>query len=96
MALEPDNRVNDGQWHHFAATHNGGTGTMSLYLDGVLLDSVNEEFGPIDDGGASLNIGISSHLDNQFLGLLDEIKFHNRALSQEEILAMIAADESGG
>ena len=27
--------VNDGNWHHVAATRNSGTGLMKIYVDGI-------------------------------------------------------------
>ena len=79
--------VNDDQWHHFAATQDGSTGNVKLYVDGVLNGSTTESFGAIDDGGMPLRIGMGSQGVDPFPGLIDEVKMYNRALRADEIKA---------
>ncbi|MFQ5677742.1 MAG: LamG domain-containing protein, partial [bacterium] len=87
--------VNDGNWHHFAATHDGGSGEMNLYVDGVLSGSATEFFGAIDDGGMPLRIGISSQGFWPFAGFIDEVSIYSRAISAQEVLADFNAGSAG-
>ena len=87
--------VTDDRWHHFAATHDGSTRNMDLYLDGFRKGSATEDFGAIDDGGMPLRIGISSQGAHPFTGLVDEVAFFNRALGEDEIRAIYEAGSAG-
>ena len=87
--------VSDDLWYHFAATHDGSIGRMNLYVDGVLRGSETENFGPIDDGGMPLTIGISSQGSGAFSGLIDEVAIFNGALSASEIKGMYDAGSAG-
>lgn len=79
--------INDGAWHHCAATRQQGTGSICVYVDGVLqaTGSGNENslnassrllFGAIASGGGYFN------------GSLDDVKIFNRALSSNEVAAV--------
>ncbi len=86
------NAVNDDQWHHFAATHDGSTGNVNLYVDSVLRGSATESFGAIDDGGMPLRIGMGSQEGvAPFPGLIDEVRIYNRALTADEVKALYDA-----
>ena len=81
--------VDDNQWHHFAATHDGSAGEMNLYVDGVLRGSATENFAAINDGGIPVTIG------EGLPGLVDEVAFFNRALSAAEVKAIYDAGGAG-
>ena len=38
------NIVTDNNWHHIAASRNGSTGEMKIFVDGVLNNSKNKNF----------------------------------------------------
>ncbi len=94
------NPVNDGQWHNIAMTRNAATGTVQLYVDGVLNGS-----GTFDTGnktsqfsviGALTDVasdGVTRTGDNYFNGQLDEVRIYNQVLSANEIagLAIVPA-----
>ena len=77
---------NDGNWHHVAASYAGATtGTVSIYIDGVLEAGaeIDNKVGSISNAG-SLRIG-SSQSANFFTGALDEVMIHNTAKTQAEV-----------
>ena len=87
----PADVLQAGVWQHVAATYDGAT--MRIYVDGVLraegpapavIDPVNE---PVVIGS---NVPIPSFTLN---GMLDEIQFHRRALSADEVMEIYV---SGG
>ena len=75
--------VNDGNWHHIAATFDGTT--RKIYMDGMLLGSDNPT-GKNTAAGTTGFLGGSGYQD-AFKGTLDEVRVFNRALTQSEILA---------
>ena len=84
--------VNDGQWHHIAATSNATTGVGSVYVDGIL-----EASGPItvtgDDLAAVTRIGTGYGDQDPFEGTIDEIAVYPGALSSTRIRAHYRASD---
>lgn len=82
--LTLDNALQTGCFHHVAGSYDGSV--MRLYLDGQLVGSklVDE---PMVDGNS---INFSAPLQ-PLLGLLDEVKVHNRALTDQEVADAFAA-----
>ncbi|MCP4992836.1 MAG: LamG domain-containing protein, partial [Gammaproteobacteria bacterium] len=77
--------VTPGQWQHAAVTYDGTT--LSLYLDGVL---VNSEARTMESSDGDFLLGINKNLNgNYFYGSLDEVKIHDAALSADEITALV-------
>lgn len=80
-------------WNQVTATFDGGTGTMSLYLNGQLLASREVPPGTsIAAANTGLLVGRSSEAEhwaasfiNVHSGLMDELKLYSRALTAEEI-----------
>ncbi|MFB3826075.1 MAG: LamG domain-containing protein [Bryobacteraceae bacterium] len=93
-------RVNDGAFHHVAVTYDGAS--ERLYLDGVLIASM-----PLTQTGYAASyqyqIGAGFTLDwpsgnsgyLYFRGLIDEVEFFNRALSDGEVQAIFNAGSAG-
>jgi hypothetical protein len=93
--------VNDGQWHHVAATYDGSSiaAGVKLYVDGAIQTNL-----VIAD-----NLGINSTTNSEgfvigagsgngpqpFSGDIDEIDVFNRVLSQAEIQAIVSAGSAG-
>ena len=76
--------INDGTWHHLAATRNNTSGAMEVYVDGVLRGSGT---GPTGSRTLppSLRIG-SLQTGNNFLnGTLDDVRLYDRILTASEI-----------
>ena len=85
--------IDDGQWHHVAATYDSTTGKQYLYIDGIAEDSSQGNVGGSMDieAGEKLCIGATSvgHA-TEWNGLIDDVRIYNRALSQGEILSLAA------
>jgi hypothetical protein len=82
--------INDGQWHHVAATRSALTGLMQLYVDGVLQASATGPFGPKTSPPnlclGSIQSGVSGGF---FSGALDDVQIFNRALNAPEIAVVM-------
>ncbi|UCE58730.1 MAG: LamG domain-containing protein, partial [Phycisphaerales bacterium] len=96
--------VNDGDWHHVAATlARGGSGddTVQFYVDGVPRGTPVVLVSPAYIGapdqrfliGASLNS--SGDPEDFFDGVIDEVEIFNRALDEAEIDAIFDAHGAG-
>lgn len=81
-------------WHHLAIVlPTGATYTGVMYLDGVVVASNNAMTLHLSDIGATANnwLGRSQFTsDPYFDGLLDDLRVYKRALSQDEIVALMA------
>lgn len=80
--------VNDGKWHFIAITRNLTTQKFSIYVDGNLENSMNDEGKNLDSDSALLEIGDwanESYDSGTFNGVIDDIRIYNRALSESEI-----------
>jgi len=80
--------LNDNAWHHVALVLNKSAGTASIYIDGMQNGAINVELKPslqVLYLGQSSNLGIYP-----FLGLLDDLRIYNRALSAAEINLLAA------
>ena len=100
----------DGQWKHVAMTADTATGQVLLYLNGQRVSPV-QEFGcagSLTIRGPLANvthlfIGQRQSSDTQegagggahCAGLIDEVEFYNRALSQAEIQAIFSVGARG-
>jgi len=71
-------------WHHFATSYDGSA--VSFYWDGELVDS-QDVSGNIDSTDMPLLIGKLGGLPLHFVGVIDEVKIYDRALSADEIKA---------
>jgi sugar lactone lactonase YvrE len=84
--LESEVVITDGQWHHVGLVYDLDASCRRLYVDGV---EVARDTNPV--GGAasagSLYIGAGKYLDagSFFLGLIDDVRIYNVALSAAEI-----------
>ena len=80
--------LRSGQWQLVAFTYDKNSGTASLYIDGVLVQSQN--FGSVrPETTYPINIGRRTGQPvgngSSFGGLVDELALYNRALSAAEI-----------
>ncbi|MTE26690.1 LamG-like jellyroll fold domain-containing protein [Winogradskyella ouciana] len=83
--------INDDQWHHVAVTHNQSTDVVTLYIDGIEVNSSTIGYA---DGGGFGKVGIdavggsfsaSNDAGDLFEGELDEVRIWDKALTDEEI-----------
>ncbi|MBO2012488.1 LamG-like jellyroll fold domain-containing protein [Hymenobacter negativus] len=78
--------INDGHWHHVAATYDGTS--LKLYVDGVL--DISNTPAAFNTTGFDWNIGKRIPpltLNEQFNGRLDEVRIYSTALTPAQVLA---------
>ncbi len=85
--LQSTRTIHDGAWHHLALTMSGST--LTMYIDGAVTATGTVTAGAIANGEASLNFG-QKEGGSAFLGLLDEARIYNIALTADEIAALNA------
>ena len=85
--------INNGAWHHLAATRNNTTGAMSVYVDGVLSGSGT---GPTGSRSwpTSLRIGGLLPGYNYLNGVIDDVRLYDRVLTLAEINESLGAPPS--
>ncbi len=82
---------NPGAWYHVAVVFDGGlasTERAKLYVNGSLDKTSTETSTTIPNHTSSLHIGTLLPGSPVFDGLIDEVRFHRRALSAAEITAL--------
>ncbi len=94
--------VNDGQFHHIAATVNRATNDINLYIDGV---ETNYDVDSLINGGFSSGTDISSDIifsmgkrtdgNVPFKGLMDEVEIFDGVITAENIKDIFDADSAG-
>lgn len=77
--------INDGGWHHIVVTREAGA-QMKLYVDGILQASGAAGLAVLDDN-PNIHIGGNTLDSRYFNGLIDEVAFYTRVLTEQEILA---------
>ena len=82
--------VNDGNWHHVAATRRSDTGQVRLYVDGTLNNFATLPTGP-RTAPVDFRIGANHAATSLtfFTGCMDDVKIYDRALNQGEIAALV-------
>jgi hypothetical protein len=87
--------VLDNHWHHVAGVFTGTQ--IQIYLDGLLSGSVAQSSPPVNNS-RDVEIGSSfggGSRQRYFNGLLDDLRYYNRALTSNEILAIYQAATNG-
>ena len=83
-------------WTHIAATHDGAANVERIFVDGVL---VAQQTGRTIDtpNVGNLNIGASAAYPSSyfFRGMMDDVRIHNKALTQAEISTLVATCVTG-
>ena len=81
--------INDGAWHHVAATRDNTNGATAVYVDGILRGSGT---GPTGSRTFPPGLRIGSlQTGNNFLnGTLDDVRLYDRVLSAGEIAGLVA------
>jgi hypothetical protein len=84
-----------GAWTHLAATWDGTY--LRLYLNGSQKAWATPGFSSIGDTGCNFSIGASGSCapSQYFPGLIDEMSLYSRALSSNEIAAIVQAGSAG-
>lgn len=93
--LGPSSTVWDGKWHAVTGTYDGAS--IRLYVDGAQVGNGTPYTAPIQYTGANLaqdNFTVGTYADktsgapcgnSDWPGAIDEVRVHNRALTQAEI-----------
>jgi beta-galactosidase len=90
--VRTDNSFNDGLWHHVAFVKTGTVGT--IYIDGR--EAATNDFGSwTDDGSGVVTMGSAWEEDGSdwpgtYQGLMDDVRFYQKALTADEIAAIAA------
>jgi hypothetical protein len=71
------------RWVHWTFTYDGSS--MKIYKNGILVMGPTAQTGAIDKTTNDLGIGGTGTGAYPFIGLIDEVRIYNRALSPEEI-----------
>jgi len=77
-----------GQWHHHVVV-NDGAGTAKWYIDGGA--EVMPETNVFTAFDSRLYIGNRKALDRPYIGLIDDLRFYNHVLSEEEVTELFLA-----
>jgi hypothetical protein len=77
----------EGSWQHWTLTKNAETGEQSIYLNGALWQTATGMTRPMR-GVAAFTIGCRPGRTNYYVGMIDDFRLYNRALSQEEIASL--------
>lgn len=90
-ALVFNGNISNGNWRHVALSFDKSSGLVSLYLDGIMveskiLDSGNIIYKPNYDDGFTIGRRVAGSYDfAQFEGSIDQLRIYNRCLSANEI-----------
>jgi len=79
--------INDGAWHYCVATREQASGTLKVYVDG-LLETMGTGSTQSLTAAANLRFGSLQTGAGFFQGSLDEVRVFNRALGHQEIAAL--------
>ncbi|MCX6878393.1 MAG: hypothetical protein NTW21_31960 [Verrucomicrobia bacterium] len=89
-------RINDNQWHHLAFVSDPAANRQSMYVDGELKQTGTCEMKP-DAPGAVLLVARGyeemGHTLFSFVGTLDDVRLHGRALTVDEIRSAMQGHE---
>ncbi|MCG8696903.1 MAG: LamG domain-containing protein, partial [Bacteroidales bacterium] len=85
--IASDTRINDGQWHHVAATRDESTGYMVVYVDG---EKEGQRYGPTGtkDSPSVLCIGALQTNINFFDGQIDDLRIYDIVVSASHISSL--------
>lgn len=99
--VSPGPAVNDGAWHHVAATINRGSTTGGrLYVDGQLVLTFDPTLNPGSiANNSTLRLGVRTNGGPQtfenFAGSIDEVEVFDRELNLAEVQAVFNAQAGG-
>jgi hypothetical protein len=79
--------LHDGQWHHVAFTRDMASGRIALYIDGLPAREAKAATTP-RTAPRRLVVGRAQPGGRGFVGDLDELEFHRRALTAAEVAAL--------
>jgi len=87
------NPINDGTWKHIILTRDSTTGSVQVYVNGVLNQTATSETGDVTTAFSRLgSIEDTGGTPTYFNGSLDEVKVFSRVLSSDEVTAIYTND----
>ena len=89
-SLHGTREISNGKWTHLAVVRRQTTGERRLFVNG-LLDGVSNGGTNLLTANPAIHIGGNTLDGRYFLGLMDEVRAYNRALSDPEVAALAAA-----
>ncbi|MEN8203243.1 MAG: LamG domain-containing protein [Bacteroidota bacterium] len=78
----------DDQWHHAAMIYDKNQHQMSLYYDGVLIQTNSKQFPNTTKNNLDICIGKTLLLEEYYKGYVDDLYFYNRAIEACEVEAL--------
>lgn len=87
-------KINDGEWHHIAAVRDEDAKEIRAYIDGELVgreDDVTRSLNsrPEDVDKIRDKIWLGIHRDSFLPGIIDEVRFWGKALSEADVGRMM-------
>jgi len=76
--------ISADNWYHVVGTYNAFEESARLYLNGSLDRTIQNADAPIATN-AALRIGINLNNNEDFIGIIDDVRIYNRALDASEI-----------
>jgi hypothetical protein len=86
VTIQSTTTINNGTWYHVAATWDGTTGTMKLYINGVQEATTSGATGT-RSAPPGIRIGSIQTAIQYFSGSIDELRIWNSVRTQAEIQA---------
>jgi len=93
VTIQSTTTVNNGAWYHVAATWDGTTGAMTLYINGVLEATGSGATGT-RSAPPGIRIGSIQTAIQYFAGSIDEVRIWNSVRTQSEIQSNMNAEIS--
>ncbi|MET8686829.1 sialidase family protein [Streptomyces sp. NPDC004732] len=81
---------NDGEWHHIALRR--GDGRLTLFLDGTQTSAADVPGSVSRNSPFGVHVGQRMDSRAYFTGAIDEVRLHDRALSDAEVEALRTGD----
>ncbi|MEM6829953.1 MAG: LamG domain-containing protein [Bacteroidota bacterium] len=75
--------LEDGAWHHITYTRQGQS--FSLYIDGVLIDTVTSEKTINTNNEVDIRLGTHNGISDNYQHSIDDFYIYNRALDSDEV-----------
>ena len=96
IRIESTGSIADSKWHQIVGIRKGAH--FSLAVDGKIVAVEENEKAGSSDVGVPVWIGarVDSASKNPFVGLIDDVRIYNRALSEEQVKALYDLEKPKG
>jgi hypothetical protein len=94
ISVRSTSQINDGNWHHLAATRDSTTRLMTVYVDGIAENSAFGHSGT-KDATTGMRIGViqcegdTPRESQYFQGQIDDVRIYRRVLTADQILLLL-------